>query len=422
MNPLLPKIEVKVQGCGANQGEAAALSGQLRQMGLDIALEGEKSQVLMLHACTVKGDEDPLNETLAALRADPDKKVVVSGCVTPELKLRLEALGEQVIVGKDWDDSAKWASQSFGLSPLPAGPRALDTNDKLGRIGTVTISSGCLDRCAFCSTVRVKGKLQSLPPEQIIAEVSKLVESGAQEIRLAGQDTACYGFDLGSNLVELVQKLVAIPGDFKLRLGMGNPRHLKGFEEAMAELLHHPKVYQFLHLPVQAGSDRTLEAMKRGHRNSDFLELWEKLILMVPELVLSTDLIVGHPGEEDEDFAQTLELVKLIKPYFCNITRFVPRAKTLAATLKAPSGAKSKERSRALTELYRNMVGDLHQAWVGKIVEAYALEEGPKVGQWTGRTQNYLKIVGEGPLPGPGSHKILVTKHTNFGLFGEIQA
>lgn len=420
MNPSKPKIEVKVQGCGANQGEAAALSGQLRQMGLDLALEGQASDILMLHACTVKGDEDPLNETLEALRADPHKKVIVSGCVTPELQIKLEALGEQVVVGKNWDDSAAWAQKTFGLEAVPAGPRALDTNDRLGRIGTVTISSGCLDRCAFCSTVRVKGKLQSLPPAQIIHEVSQLVQGGAQEIRLAGQDTACYGFDLGTNLVELVQQLVAIPGDFKLRLGMGNPRHLKGFEEAIAELLHHPKVYQFLHLPVQAGSDQTLAAMKRGHRSGDFMDLWRSLKNMVPELVLSTDIIVGHPGEEQDDFQQTLDMIRELQPHFCNITRFVPRAKTLASTLKAPASNIAKERSRALSELYRTQVEELHRIWVGREVIAYALEEGPKEGQWTGRTQNYLKIVGEGPLPSSGELKIKVTKHTKFGLFGEI--
>lgn len=418
----MTKIAIRVQGCGANQGEAAALSGKIRQMGLDLATPEQEADAYMLHACTVKGDEDPLNEAKQSLLKFPDRPIVISGCVTPELRTKLENLSPNVQVTKNWDDSAQWAIETFKpqMGTILTGERQLDLSDELGRIGTVTISSGCLDRCAFCSTVRVKGKLQSISPDQIFAEVAALVRRGAMEIRLAGQDTACYGFDIGTNLPALLRRLVALPGDFRIRLGMGNPRHIIGMEEEFAELLHHPKVYQFLHLPVQAGSDQTLAAMKRGHSQGDFAQLWQRLKMMVPELTLSTDIIVGHPGEEDRDFQQTLDLVREIRPHFCNITRFVPRAKTVAATLKAPASNIAKERSKALSEVYRQIATELHASWIGKEVSASPLELGPKEGQWCGRTQHYLKVVASGELPSTLAQKLLITDHSNFGLFGRV--
>lgn len=413
----MSKLFVKVQGCGANQGEAAALSGQLKNWGFE--LNESDADAFLLHACTVKGDEDPIIEAKESLSKYPNRPIVISGCVTPELKTKLESMSPQITVTKEWNDSREWVRQQFNIQSAHTDQdRLILPNDEIGRIGTVTISSGCLDRCAFCSTVRVKGKLKSIPPEQIIREVKKLVFAGAQEIRLAGQDTACYGFDLNTTLPQLVQQLVAIPGDFKIRLGMGNPRHLRGMETEIAELLHHPKVYQFLHLPIQAGSDHTLEEMKRGHRTLDFLETWRKLKDMVPDFCLSTDIIVAHPGESDTDFEQTLSIIKEIQPYFCNITRFVPRSKTPAANLPQIPHKIAKDRSKILSDLYKEIALKLHTQWLHKKVDLLALELGPKENQWTGRTQQYLKIVGDGNIPPLGTHSYEVLKTSNFGLFG----
>jgi threonylcarbamoyladenosine tRNA methylthiotransferase CDKAL1 len=399
----MDKIELNVFGCGANQGEMEALGVEL---GLS-QIPSQNPQAVALHLCTVKGDTEALTEIRKAQARAPQAQLHLSGCVTPELKLAAQQIAPNALFHSDMN--------SLRSALLPLSSTDTPTQGKLAR--AITLSSGCMDRCAYCSTVRVKGKNKSRPPEEILAEIRQAIAAGAQEIRLSGQDTACYGFDLGTNLPALCRSILALPGTFMLRLGMGNPRHLAGMEEEYAEILHHPKCYRFLHLPFQSGADITLKWMRRRHTREYGLELVQKLRGFVPDLSLSTDMIVGHPGESDEAFEQSMDFIQQIQPHFCNITRFVPREKTLAARLPAPTTQITKERSRQMSALYRSLATELHARHLDEIHTVHALELDPKTGLYLGRTSTYLKIGLKSPQPSLQS-QAKITDSLTFGLSG----
>jgi len=197
--------------------------------------------------------------------------------------------------------------------------------------GIVPIATGCLGNCAYCITKIARGDLSSRHPSGIIESVRSLASSGPIEIQLTGQDTAAYGLDIGTDLPSLVREICAIPGDFRLRVGMMNPRSALPIVKQISDAYAEQKVFKFLHLPVQSASDEILAHMERGYRVADFRMFVDAVRKVVPEMTLSTDIIVGYPGEKEEDHMANLDLIREVKPDIVNVTRFSPRPGTRAA-------------------------------------------------------------------------------------------
>jgi MiaB/RimO family radical SAM methylthiotransferase len=292
----------------------------------------------------------------------------------------------------------------------------------------VNIEEGCLDACAFCSTKLVKGRLQSQPEDAIVDQVRRLVDDGCLEIQLSGQDCACYGFDTGTNLANLTQKILAqIPGNYKIRLGMGNPRHILGYKDALLECFQDERLYQFLHVPVQSGSERVLQLMNRKHSVEDFrnfaLELQEKF----PLFTLSTDLIVGFPGETDADFQETLDLLKETRPTVCNITRFVARKGTVAARIEeanaadtpAVSDSVKHDRSAKLFDAFQQIAQENNQRWVGKTCTVVTEKQGHRAGTTIARNSAYRPVALQGNIPAGDALQVRIAKAEPFALIGE---
>ena len=421
-----PVIAVLSQGCAANFGDgekiARALSAQHPDCSISFEFPTEQPLAFYLNVCTVKGNGTALKLLQQAVATFPQAPVFITGCAP-----------------KDFQEEARKISDKITFTSLKAiesldsiAPNGLQNDIRILRqspfVGIVNIEEGCLDACAFCSTKLVKGRLQSQSENAIVEQVRRLVDDGCLEIQLSGQDCACYGFDTDTNLANLTQKILAqVPGNYKIRLGMGNPRHILGYKDALLECFQDERLYQFLHVPVQSGSERVLQLMNRKHSVKDFrsfaLELQEKF----PLFTLSTDLIVGFPGETDADFQETLDLLKETRPTVCNITRFVARKGTVAARIEEANAADTPavpdsvkhERSAKLFDAFQQIAQENNQRWVGKTCTVVTEKQGHRAGTTIARNCAYRPVALQGNIPAGKALQVRITKAEPFALIGE---
>jgi len=260
-------------------------------------------------------------------------------------------------------------------------------------IGTIPISSGCLGKCSYCITRLARGKIESRPIPEIKERFEQLLSFSSKEIRLTSQDAALYGKDINKDLNELLSELLKIEGDYRLRIGMMNIDTLKHIKPKFMDLMEDERIYKFLHIPLQSGSDKILEKMKRNYT----VEEWEKTAKefreKFPDLTLSTDVIVGFPGETEKDFKKTKEIVKETKPDIINVTRFSPREGTRAADMEDKvHSRKKKQRSKQMTDLRFEISRELNERYVGRRIDILVTEKG-KGDSLKGRMDNYKVVV-----------------------------
>jgi threonylcarbamoyladenosine tRNA methylthiotransferase CDKAL1 len=410
------------QGCSANLSESEQIAGLLSKNGYD------SENVIVLNLCTVKGDSSALKAVRNAKENQPNTPMLVTGCTTPELIVslkkidpkisiasthaleRIPAIIKKIIAGETVLDLQKEHSPKLGIPKIRKNPI----------VGIVSIAEGCMDACSFCSTRMVKGRLKSYAPEQIVKETKTLVEEGCKEIWLTAQDAACYGFDIGTDLAELVMQILKkIKGDYRIRMGMGNPRHTLSYAEKLAEVYRDERVFRFLHLPVQSGSDKILQAMKRKHSVNDYKKLVDFFYAQFSDFAISTDIIVGFPGEAEEDFQKSLDLIKWSKPTGCNRTRFVPRNGTLAAAM--PSQIPSLEkyrRSAELTKVFTEAALQNNLKYVGT-EQSILIDEIGKRNSLIGRANNYKPVAVRGNYEIGDRIEVSVKGAEAFALIGE---
>jgi MiaB-like tRNA modifying enzyme len=222
--------------------------------------------------------------------------------------------------------------------------------------------------------------------------VRQAIKNGCKELWVTSQDNGCYGRDIGANLPQLLNEIVKIKEKFFVRVGMMNPLHVKPILDDLINAYKNQKIFKFLHLPVESGSDKILKDMRRGYRVKDFKEIVEKFRRELIQLTLSTDIIVGYPTEKEADFQKTLNLIKEIKPDIVNISKFGPRTKTEAAKLKQLSPKIVKERSKKLFEIVRGISMKNNKKWLGWEGEVLVDEIG-KENSYMARNFAYKPIV-----------------------------
>ena len=321
-------------------------------------------------------------------------------------------------VAKITDKVVFTSLKELGLNKLPLPLRESPL------VGIVNIEEGCLDACAYCSTRLVKGRLHSYSAADIVQQVKSLVNDGCIEIQLTGQDCGCYGFDTGTNLAELVQQILAeVPGNYKMRRGMGNPRHMLRYIDPLLKCFKDERVYKFIHLPVQSGSDSVLKAMNRKHNVQDYIDLAETFNKNFPLFTLSTDLIVGFPGESEQDFQGTLDILEKTRPTVCNITRFVARPNTPAYNMAGAVPDEIKHvRSAALAEAFQRIAAENNSRWVG-VTETVTIEkQGYRKGSYIARNTAYrpVAILSETPLQPGERFSVTITNAEPFALIASL--
>jgi threonylcarbamoyladenosine tRNA methylthiotransferase CDKAL1 len=361
---------IETYGCTSNRGESREIERALRDAGHYRVESPEDADVAILNTCTVveKTERNMLRraEELAAETAD----LIVTGCMALAQGEAFEEIDAQVL---HWEDVPTAVTNGECPTTTPDAEPILD-----GVVGILPIARGCMSNCSYCITKFATGRVDSPSVEENVEKARALVHAGAKEIRITGQDTGVYGWDKGERkLPELLSRVCAIDGEFRVRLGMANPGGIHGIHEELAEVFAaNEKLYNFIHAPVQSGSDVVLEAMRRQHRVEKFEEIIDVFDERLDHWTLSTDFIVGFPSETAADHERSMELLERTRPEKINITRFSKRPGTDAAEMKGLGGTKKKERSKAMSELKREICTEAHEAMVGETHEVLVVEEG----------------------------------------------
>lgn len=351
-------------GCTLNQADAEIIRGVLS--GNEFTDLGD-AEAVIINTCAVKGPTQ--SKMLSRIREylALGKKVIVAGCL-PKVNRRILDQFPVSIVDTNSIEKLPIAIKNGGVFTSSDHknklrmPHCLD--DSL--TGVVEISEGCLSRCAFCGTKNARGNLTSYPLPDIVERVRLLISKGKKEIYLTAQDTGCYGLDIKTDLVKLLENILTIEGDYRLRVGMMNPNHCLKMLDRLIDVYNDERVYKFLHLPVQSGSDKVIKAMNRAYTVKQFEEIVGKFRRKIDDLCLSTDVIVGFPGENDADFEKTVDLIERVEPDIINVSKFCPRPYTVAARMKPLTTQVLKERSVRLSKVCRDVILEQNRKYVGR--------------------------------------------------------
>ncbi len=372
----------------------------------------ESADIIILGTCTViETTERHMISRMHALQ-QYGKKLIVTGCMaSAQVEIIREHAPDAIILPPErYRDILKILKIS--QKPLYFVPEVNDV------IAAIPIANGCTGTCSYCITRIARGKLRSREPDEIRRSVMHCVAQGAREIRLTAQDTAAYGMDIHTSLPECIRKVTSIPGSFMVRVGMMNPRTAFPILSELINAFSHKKVFKFIHLPVQSGSNRILLEMKRGYDMHTFYKIVSAFRRKFRKCTLSTDIIVGYPTETDEDFEESVKLVANIKPDIINVTRFSPRKGTPAFKLKPLPQRIVKERSRILVEMRFHISRENLEKRIGKTERVLVCEKGKKH-TMIGRTMDYKPVIIEEPVKLGNILDVEIVGATDIFLIGK---
>jgi threonylcarbamoyladenosine tRNA methylthiotransferase CDKAL1 len=378
-----PKVWIEAYGCSASMADSEMISGLLKEAGYEIATKKSEGALNLIVTCSVKDTTEHRMMSRIKNMTKSGKPLVVAGCLPKADRAKVESAtsSSASLLGPNCIDKAPDAVRLalLGGRLVALGDSPLDkVNIPRVRLNPVVsiveIASGCMSQCTFCQTKIAKGWLRSYRIGDIVRQIKSDIQSGCKEVWLSSTDNGCYGRDIDTNLVELLRACCSIEGSFKIRVGMMNPMYLPAILDKIVNLFYESdKLFKFLHIPVQSGSDRILKKMKRGHTSKIFMEAVEAFRSKIPEMTISTDIIVGFPSETEDDFKETVDLIERSQPDIVNISRYAARPGTEACEWKdiRVDSQVSKKRSEYVHTLTRRIAknrNSLWQDWQGDIV------------------------------------------------------
>lgn len=366
--PGTQSIYVKTWGCSHNNSDSEYMAGQLGAYGYKIIDNKEEADLWLLNSCTVKNPAEDHFRNYIKEAKSKEKSLVLAGCVPQghqksDYIQGLSVIGVQQIdrVVEVVEETLKGNSVRLFSQKKESGRKAGGASLNLPKIRKnplieiIAINTGCLNQCTYCKTKHARGNLGSYPIEQIVERAVQSFSEGVVELWLTSEDLGAYGRDIGVSLPELLWQLVkVIPEGAMMRLGMTNPPYILEHLEEIAKILQEPRVYSFLHVPVQSASDSVLMEMKREYCAADFRHVVDFLREKVPDVNVATDLICGFPTETDEDFEETMELVKQYKFASLFINQFFPRPGTPAFHMQRIPAQDVKKRTKRVSELFQS--------------------------------------------------------------------
>ena len=370
----MARYHIETYGCTSNRGESQQIERALRDGGHRPADSPAEADVAILNTCTVvEKTERNMLDRAQELDEQTPADLVITGCMALAQGEEFEQAGVDAEI-LHWDRVPEHVRN--GECPTPSA----DTDPIVdGVVGILPIARGCMSDCSYCITKRATGKIDSPPVEENVRKARALVHAGATELRITGQDTGVYGWDDGERTLHVLLERICeeIDGDFRVRVGMANPKGIHGIREELAEVFaEQEKLYNFLHIPVQSGSNEVLADMRRQHTVSEYVEVVETFDEYLDEWTLSTDFIVGFPTETERDYERSLALLRETRPEKINVTRFSKRPGTDAAEMKGLGGQTKKDRSSELVELKMDVVGEAYESMVGTEREVLLVEDG----------------------------------------------
>jgi threonylcarbamoyladenosine tRNA methylthiotransferase CDKAL1 len=400
---MVMRVSIKNFGCSSNIADGEVLAGCLAKAGYLIVTSELEADLLIYNTCAVKGPTE--NRIIAALKQAPQsKKIIIAGCL-PKIsfeRLYREAHFDGAVgpaVGKEIVDVANRVLAGefvIELAPLKNKPLlSLPRQHSNPIVSIVPVNFGCLGSCSYCCVVFARGNLRSYGIKEVAERVQNDYDAGFKEFWITSQDTAAYGRDLGKDLSELLTALEGLAGDFHVRVGMMTPNLVTEMQTRLITSFDNPKIFKFLHLPVQSGDDTVLQYMRRFYTADEFKGIVNTFRNEFAQLTLATDVIVGFPGETEEAFKNTLRLLEEVKPDVTNVSKFFVRPKTAAARIKdgLVDKEETKRRSTVASELVKRLSAERNLLWVGWSGEVLVDEKGKVEGSWVGRNFAYKPIV-----------------------------
>lgn len=385
---------VESYGCTMNFGEGEQLSKKMESLGHTRVDSPDEADIVILNTCTVVDTtEKKMIHRMGELKQE-GKEIIVTGCMAKVQPKRISIrLPESMIIPPDqYDLFSGKVESAFGCAPCTE-------TYEFGASAILPIAQGCLGNCSYCITRFARGVLKSYQEDELLNEFKSMLDSGVKEILVTAQDTACYGRDIDTDLPTLLRRFLEFEGEYRIRIGMMNPNNLDHILDDLMDVMEDERVYRFLHIPVQSGSNSVLEKMRRHYTVDRFMGIVNRLRERYPDISIATDLITGFPGETERDHEKSIKLIKDLHADTVNITRFSVRPGTDAATMKNQiHGNISKERSTELTETKMSVEGDINSTLIGQRYRALVTENG-RPGTMIARNRNYRPIGIETDIP-----------------------
>lgn len=435
---IAPTAYVETYGCQQNEADSEKIRGFLTQSGYAIVQEAEGADVVVMNTCAIREHaEQRVFGNLGALthtkRRHPRQKIFLCGCMAGEEKVSTRIKNSYPHVDGVFSTHHLWQFPEILYSVLTQKKRRFYIEDEAGSIAEgipqvrdsqlkawVSIMYGCNNFCTYCIVPYVRGRERSRQPEAILAECKALIEAGAKEITLLGQNVNSYGKDLkcGVDFADLLAQIAQLPGDFLIRFMTSHPRDASA--KLFDTMAKYDKIAKQLHLPFQSGSTRVLKAMNRHYDRETYLEKVNYAKSVMPELVLTSDVIVGFPGETEEEFEETVSLIEQV--HYDSLFTFIfsPRVGTPAASMDDPTPKEEKNRRFDKLCAVQNAISEeIHRSYIGKAQRC--LVDGTDKDMLTARTEGgrLVRFAGDPSLIGTYQN-LTITGATTWSLTGQL--
>ena len=436
-----PLALVQTYGCQQNEADSERLRGYLAQMGFGFTQDPEQARIVVINTCAIRDHaERKVLGNVGALvhtkRSHPDQIICLCGCMAQEPEVAEKIKKSFRHVDLVFGPQALWRFPEFVHTLLTRRGRIFEVADEPGSIAEgipmvrqdpvkawVSVMYGCNNFCSYCIVPYVRGRERSRQPEDILAEVRELVQNGCRDVTLLGQNVNSYGKDLETPLdfADLLEEINKIPGDFLIRFMTSHPKDAtQKLFETMARC---EKIAPVLHLPFQAGNDRILKAMNRHYDRAQYLDEIRRLRALLPDIVLTSDVIVGFPGETTPEFEETLTLLEEVRFDALFTFLYSPRPGTPAAKLDDPMPREEKlQNFNRLVDLQNQISAQKHAAYLGS-VQRCLVDGLCEDGDWTltARTPGNRLVRLKGPEDLIGQFvPVKITGANTWSLFGEL--
>jgi len=400
VNQPKPSFWIEGYGCSANFADLEMMAGQLKLQGFRMAENPENSSINLIVTCSVKNSTEHKMIHRIKYLTNTNKPLIIAGCLPAADERLVKSVNSRAsIIGPNSIDKVVEVAHA-AMSGKTVSRLKDSSIDKINLpklpmsaiISIIEISTGCLSECTFCQTKLAKGDLRSYRIGEIVKQIREDITRGSKEIWLTSTDNGCYGFDIGTNLINLLRSCEKMEQEFKIRLGMMNPMYLNRMINDLSILYSQSnKLFKFIHIPIQSGSERILRKMKRGHTVDTTKHLITKLKEKVPEITIATDIITGFPTETDEDFEQTLDIISFIEPDVVNSSKFSSRPGTAASKLRKVNDDIISSRSEKLHNLIKAIANKRNSMWLNW--EGDVIINEIEDGRLKGRNDFYKSII-----------------------------
>ena len=436
-----PLAFVDTYGCQQNEADSERIRGYLRQMGFDFTQSEKEADIIVINTCAVREHaEQRVLGNVGALvhtkRAKPDQLICLCGCMMQQQHVADKIKQSFRHVDLVFGPHVLWKFPQFIHGLLTRRGRIFQIPDEAGAIAEgipvvrqegvkawVSIMYGCNNFCSYCIVPYVRGRERSRDSKLILQEVEQLVAEGYKDITLLGQNVNSYGKDLDEDMdfADLLEKVNAIPGDFLIRFMTSHPKDAtQKLFETMARC---EKVAPVLHLPFQAGNDRVLKVMNRRHTREQYLDKIRALKALIPDIVLTSDVIVGFPGETTEEFEDTLKVLEEVRYDALFTFIYSPRVGTPAASMPDPMSREEKlVNFNRLVALQDQISEEKHREYIGKTVRCL-IDGLSDDSRWTltARTPGNRLVRLTGDKSAVGTFRdVKITDANKWSLYGEM--